>query len=331
MALKEQQRQCVNQLNVIMSTVTLLNNGVRTSLLQEFNDPLTVEILINPDTTVWVEKLGIGLAKMGTADPSLVQSIISNVAGYHDRVCNLDHPICEAEFPVDDSRFEGLIPPLVQNPSFSLRKKATKIFTLQDYCNQGIMTERQREIISEATASKKNILIVGGTGSGKTTLINAVIEQMTLSSPNDRVIIIEDTGEIQCSAKNKMQLHTAPNTSMSALLRATLRLRPDRILVGEVRGPEALDLLDAWNTGHSGGIATLHSNTALSGLDRLKSCVLRNADCPKGPGEIEKIIGETVNYVVNIARFKTGRRINDIIKVNYYDFNKKEYDYEKVV
>ena len=128
-----------------------------------------------------------------------------------------------------------------------------------------------------------------------------------------------------------MQLHTMPNTSMSDLLRATLRLRPDRILVGEVRGPEALDLLDAWNTGHSGGLATLHSNTALSGLDRLKSCVLRNGDCPKGPGEIEKIIGETVNYVVNISRFKTGRKINDIIKVNYYDFNKKEYNYEKVV
>lgn len=329
---EEQKERIKTQIKTMMLNSRFkLENGKMTNFLDEFNDPLTVEVLCNADGTFWVEKLGQGLKKIGLISPTTVGNIINQVSSFYEYECNKFNAICEAEFPVDNSRFEGLIPPLVSAPSFSLRKKATKIFTLDDYVKQGIMTPRQREIISDATVAHKNMLIVGGTGSGKTTLINAVIYEMVERCPDDRVIIIEDTGEIQCSAFNKLQLHTTEKQGMTALLRATLRLRPDRILVGEVRGPEALDLLDAWNTGHSGGLATLHSNTALSGLDRLKSLINRNSACPKNENDVNKIIGETVNYVVNIARDKKGRSIKGIIKVNYYDPLTKSFNYENVV
>ena len=141
--------------------------------------------------------------------------------------------------------------------------------------------------------------MIGGTGSGKTTLVNAIINEMVICDPMERVFIIEDTGEIQCAAENFVQYHTSLEVPMTALLKATLRMRPDRILVGEVRGAEALDLLDAWNTGHEGGAATLHANNAAAGLARLRSLITRNESAP---AEIEPLIGEVVHVVVHIAR-----------------------------
>lgn len=316
------------QLETLMKNVRLIDEGKAVTLYDEFNDGLTTDLMCNPDGSVFVDKLGKGMVYMGKVNPNVVMSIINNVAGALDNVCNKDNPVCEGEFPIDGSRFEGCVEPTA-SPTFVLRKKATKIFTLDNYVEQGIITQRQREIISQATIAKKNLLIVGGTGSGKTTLINAVIKELEEKCKDERILIIEDTGEIQCASKNKVQLHTAPmqHIEMTDLLKVALRYRPDRILVGEVRGPEALDLLDAWNTGHSGGMATLHANTAVSALDRLKGLVTRN---PHHPNEIEKIIGETVNYVINIARTPNGRRLKDIIKINYYNQDTKEYEYERI-
>lgn len=315
------------QIISIMQRVVLSDNGRRTNLYDEFNDPKTVEVICNSDGTVWIEKIGSPMLNMGKINALDVGNIIKYTSSFHGQTINSENAVCEAEFPVDNSRFEGIMPPNVSAPMFSLRKKATVIFTLDDYIKQGIMTPVQRQFISDATASKKNILIIGGTGSGKTTLINAVIAEMVNRCPNDRVVIIEDTGEIQCSARNRELLHTSLTCSMTDLLRATLRLRPDRIIVGEVRGPEALDLLDAWNTGHSGGLATLHANTALLALDRLKSLTSRNKACPN---DVEKIIGETVDYVVNIQRDPhKGRVIKEILRINHYDSAKRAYSFEK--
>lgn len=252
---------------------------------------------------------------IGTLRKAQSQAIIETIAGYHGKEITRSNPILEGEFPLDGSRFAGQLPPIVPAPTFAIRKKASSIFTLDQYVNSGIMTVTQKQTLVEAVEAHKNILVIGGTGSGKTTLVNAIINQMVDSAPTERIFIIEDTGEIQCAAVNHVQYHTSLNVTMTTLLKTTLRMRPDRILVGEVRGAEALDLLDAWNTGHEGGAATLHANNALAGLARLRSLITRN---PAAPAEIESLIGEVVQIIVHIARTKEGRRIHEILEVHGY-------------
>ena len=194
------------------------------------------------------------------------------------------------------------------------------IFPLEDYVRDGVMTETQKQVISKAIEEHRNILFAGGTGSGKTTLVNAGIREMVRANPDERIVIIEDTGEIQCTAENYIQFHTSSDVSMTKLLRTTLRMRPDRIIVGEVRGPEALDLLMAWNTGHAGGCATIHANNAKSALDRLAMLISMNPDAPRA---IEPFIASAVDVVVHIAKTPEGRRVQELIEVGGYDHGTK--------
>lgn len=297
-----------------------LDLGLET--LEIYNDPKTVEIMLNPDGTMWVEQLGAGMRCYGSMPSSNAISLMQTIASFHSIVVNEENPILECEFPLDNSRFAGQFPPVVPAPSFTIRKKAISIFTLDQYVENGVMTERQKETLQNAVKAHKNILVIGGTGSGKTTLVNAVIHDMTEQFPKERVVIIEDTGEIQCAAKNYVQFHTSKYVSMTALLKTTLRMRPDRILVGEVRGPEALDLLMAWNTGHEGGAATVHANNPEAALDRISMLVSMNKDYPK---PIEPLIGSCVHYIVHIGREGHSRKIKSILKVNGYDLNTKKY------
>jgi type IV secretion system protein VirB11 len=283
--------------------------------VSELNDPRTVEILLNEDGTLWVEKLGESMRPFATLRAAQALAILETVAGFHGHEVTAEKPLLEAEFPLDGSRFAGQLPPVVRAPTFAIRKRAIAIFTLEQYVTGGIMTPEQYDSITDAVARHRNILVIGGTGSGKTTLVNAIINQMIVHSPQERVVIIEDTGEIQCAATNYVQYHTSLNVTMTALLRTTLRMRPDRILVGEVRGPEALDLLMAWNTGHEGGAATLHANNARAGLDRLKMLISMHSDAP---ADIEPLIAEAVHIVVHITRTPEGRRINEVIEVHGY-------------
>jgi len=219
----------------------------------------------------------------------------------------------------------GQLPPIVTAPTFAIRKKAIKIFTLEQYVETGVLSPRHCDVIKEAVRKHRNILVIGGTGSGKTTLINAIINEMVRSDPDERIFILEDTGEIQCAAQNFVQYHTTLDVNMTQLLKTTLRMRPDRILVGEVRGAEALDLLDAWNTGHEGGAATLHANDAMSGLTRLESLISRN---PSAPKEIMPLIAEAVDMVVHITRAPHGRQIQQIIEVQ--GFKRGSYQIKKL-
>ncbi|ADP99996.1 MULTISPECIES: P-type conjugative transfer ATPase TrbB [Pseudomonadota] len=292
-----------------------LERDIGPELLQALNHSKTVELMLNADGKVWVERLGEGMQCIGTLRPAQAQAIIETIAGYHGKEVTRSKPILEGEFPLDGSRFAGQLPPVVPAPTFAIRKKAVAIFTLDQYVENGIMTAAQKHVLVEAVAAHRNILVIGGTGSGKTTLVNAIINEMVITDPTERVFIIEDTGEIQCAAENHVQYHTSLDVSMTALLKTTLRMRPDRILVGEVRGAEALDLLDAWNTGHEGGAATLHANNANAGLARLRSLITRN---PAAPAEIEPLIGEVVHIVVHIARTPEGRRIQEILEVSGY-------------
>lgn len=293
-----------------------LRRDMGAEFLKALQDPRTVEVMLNADGQLWVERLGEEMKVVGLLRSFKAEAIIRTVAGYHGKVITAESPIIEATFPLDGSRFAGQLPPIVERPTFALRKKAASIFTLEQYVENGVMTQAQKEVLIDAVNKHKNILIIGGTGSGKTTLVNAVIHQMVVSNPAERVFIIEDTGEIQCSAKNHVQFYTTPEISMTALLKATLRMRPDRILVGEVRGPEALDLLMSWNTGHEGGAATLHANNARAGLDRLSMLISMHRDAP---ARVEPLIAEVVHIVVHIARTEGGRKVEEILKVEGYE------------
>lgn len=293
-----------------------LERDMGPEFIAALNDPKTVEIMLNADGKLWQEKLGEPMKCIGSMRVAQAQAIIETIAGYHGKEVTRQKPILEGELPLDGSRFAGQLPPVVPAPTFAIRKKAVAIFTLDQYVDSGAMTVGQRDVLIQSIRAHRNILVIGGTGSGKTTLVNAIINQMVVNDPTERVFIIEDTGEIQCAATNYVQYHTSIDVNMTALLKTTLRMRPDRILVGEVRGPEALDLLMAWNTGHEGGAATLHANNAKAGLDRLAMLISMHPDSPK---PIEPLIGEAVHVVVHIARFEGRRRVQEILEVSGFD------------
>ncbi len=295
--------------------------------LKALRDPNVIEIMLNSDGSLWIEKHGTPMERVGTINESNARALLGTIASYLDTAVTADNPIIECELPIDGSRFEGLLPPVVSHPSFTIRKKATQIFTLEDYVKNKIITKEQFEVIKKAIynpedphQNKKNILIVGGTGSGKTTLTNAVIDGMVKATPDDRIVIIEDTAEIQCSAKNNVILRSVEKVSMLSLLKATMRLRPDRILVGEVRGKEALDLLKSWNTGHSGGVATIHANSAKAGLIRMEQLIAEAT-----PSPMQTLIAEAVNVVIFITKTAKGRIVKEIIEVKGFDPIKQDY------
>lgn len=280
------------------------------------NDPKTTDILLNADGQLWLKRLGEPTRVIGTMEAWRATSVIKTLAGLLGKTVGAKEPILDGELPFGNERFAGQLPPVVSSPCFAIRKPAITVFPLDSYVEQGIMTQAQCDAIKKAVREHKNILVVGGTGSGKTTLINAVIQEMVDNDPNERVFIIEDTGEIQCSAINCVQYHTTLEVSMTDLLKTTLRMLPDRIIVGEVRGSEALDLLDSWNTGHDGGAGTLHANSAESALQRLKSLVTRNKHAPS---DIEPLIAEAVHVIVQINRKSEVRRVEAILEIVGYE------------
>ncbi len=234
-------------------------------------DPLTIELMLNPDGKIWHEKLGERMAHICNMRESEADEFIRKIAGYLKTVVTRENPRLEGVLPLDDSRFAGQIPPVVAHPAFAIRRRAVRVFTLDEYVDGGILTVRQCEHLRAAIRDRQNVLVLGGTGSGKTTLGNAVLHEITVMEPDARLIIIEDTAELNVTAENRVNYQTSPTCSMTDLLKTALRMRPDRIIVGEVRGSEAFDLIQAWNTGHGGGFATLHANDCVSGLRRLKS------------------------------------------------------------
>lgn len=295
--------------------VQKLKRELGTLIDDSLRDPEVIEIMLNPDGRLWIEKLGdVGMIPVGSMTPHSAESIMTTIATALNVVITRENPILEGEMPtVDGSRFEGMIPPAVLRPIFCIRKKALKIFTLEDYVSQGVMTENQKSILENAVAGRSNILVVGGTGSGKTTLANALIDQIVKKTPKHRLVIIEDTAEIQCAAENAVILRTSDTVDMLRLLKATMRLRPDRIIVGEVRGGEALTLLKSWNTGHPGGIATVHANSGLAGLIRLEQLIGEVTIAP-----MQRLITEATDLVVFIAKNENGRKIGEIIAVEDY-------------
>jgi type IV secretion system protein VirB11 len=295
----------------------LLRRQLGPQLLAAMADPMITDILINEDGRVWFEAHGKGMFEAGFSMPaSQVESLIGTVAAALGTVADADHPIVEGELQIDRIRFEGFVPPVVRRPCVAMRKPAQVLYALDDYVRGGIITEGQAGIFREAIDRRENIVIGGGTGSGKTTLGGALINEIgTRSDPNERYVIIEDTLEIQCRAQNVVQLHTAEAADLTRLVRATMRLRPDRIIIGEVRGAEALGLLKAWATGHPGGVTTVHANSARAVLTRLSSLV-QEAGVPPQP----ELIAETIKLIAFIVRTASGgRRVTELVRVEGYD------------
>jgi len=279
-----------------------------------------IEIMANPDGSLFIEKIGQPMEKVGTIKASNIKAIINTLASYHEMVIDQDQTILECEVPFCGSRFLGKIPPTVSSPSFTIRKKATKIFTLNEYVTENIITPNQKNLIEKSIENRKNILIVGGTGSGKTTLTNAIIDTISTIAPNDRILIIEDTAEIQCSAKNRVISRTTKKVSMQDLVKSSLRERPDRVLIGEVRGKEALDLITIWNTGHPGGVATIHANSAYEALSRLER-LLAQANALN----MQEEIAQAINIIIFIKKTPTGRIIEEILQIEGYDKQQQKY------
>ena len=294
----------------------LLRRQLGAKILSAIEDPEITEIIVNEDGRVWFESYDRGLHEGGLLfGPSQIESLIGTVAASLRTVVNAQNPIVEGELPIGGVRFEGLLPPVARQPCCVMRKPAQVLYTLNDYVRDGILEERFAEILREAIDRRTNIVVAGGTGSGKTTLAGTLINEMVeRSDPNERYVIIEDTLEIRCRAKNLVQLHTADTADMTRLVRVTMRLRPDRIIIGEVRGAEALALLKAWNTGHPGGVTTIHANSARAALVRLSSLV-QEAAVPPQP----QLIAEAINLLVFIVRTPQGRRVTELVRVEGYD------------
>ena len=298
---------------------TMLRTAFCPVVREALEAPDTIEVMANPDGSVWIETAGIGLVVSDqTLAPTDRERVIRLVASGAGEAANRHSPIVSAELPGSGERFEGLLPPVSTSPCFSIRRPATTPFKLADYVDQGALAPAMMTALKDSVSEHDNILIAGGTSSGKTTFTNALLAEPSLH--NDRIVILEDTRELQCTAPNVLQLRThRGSTSLSDLVRSTLRLRPDRIIVGEVRGAEALDLLKAWNTGHPGGITTLHANSAHGALQRLEQLTLEAT--PRAPFDL---IAEAIDVVVFMSRAGGQRRIEEALRVT--GFNGEGYD-----
>jgi type IV secretion system protein VirB11 len=288
--------------------------------------PEIIEIMLNPDGKIWFDYLGKGMADSGSfMSKAQAENLLGTIASINGTVITPSSPILEAELPFDGNRFTAITSPIVTNPSFTIRKRPGMIFSLTNYLEKGIITKQQVDSITQAILDKKNILVIGGTGSGKTTLVNAILNELSILAPNDRIVIIEDTIELKCSIPNTVELRTSNAVNITKALRTTLRMRPDRIIIGEIRGAEASTLLKAWNTGHPGGISTIHANSAASGLTRLEQLIHEAGIIP-----IPEVIAETINILIFIDRIKTKpwRKVKEVVLVKGY--NKGRYVLEAI-
>lgn len=292
----------------------MLRTALGGEIARWLEEPAVIEVMLNPDGRLWVDRLGEGLAAtdslMSAADG---ERIIRLVAHHVGAEVHAGAPRVSAELPEGGERFEGLLPPVVAAPSFAIRKPAVAVFMLADYVASGIMVEWQADLLAGSVVARKNILVAGGTSTGKTTLTNALLAEV--ASSTDRVVLIEDTRELQCAAPNLVSLRTKDGVaSLSDLVRSALRLRPDRIPIGEVRGAEALDLLKAWGTGHPGGIGTIHAGSALGTLRRLEQLIQESVvTVPRA------LIAETIDIIAVLVRDGSGRRLAELAEVRGLD------------
>ena len=322
-----------------------LRRELGTFIVKALTDPEVIEVMVNSDGHIWLDKRRkerkqlpeteeekkkeeeerkqetAGLFNTGeimaTSDLMIA---LGTIAMMNDKEINEDHPILEAVLPIDGSRVQGLVPPATPlGPSITIRKHSSAVFALSEYVEGGRIPEKQADFLRDCIKRSKNIVVAGGTSSGKTTFVNALIKELLRLAPKDRLVIMEDTYEIKCETDNKERMVTAENVTMNMLVRSSLRMRPDRIIVGEVRGRESLDLLKSWNTGHPGGLATIHANDAFSVLVRFENL---NMEATNNSPQ-SRLIGEAIDIVVYMENVgEKGRQVTQILKVMGYENDK---------
>jgi type IV secretion system protein VirB11 len=293
----------------------MLGRYLGPSILSAIGDPDITEVYVNPqDCAIRFDTRSRGKISSGeTIDRHRVEMFLNAVATRLGVTLTSATPRLEAELPTrvfSGARLQGFVPPVTSGPAFNIRKPASTIHSLDDYVAAGILDSAQAIAVNEAVTTRRNVLIVGGTNTGKTTLANALLKEITDRFPTDRIVILEDTVELQCAARDQLALRTTATVSLAELLRSALRTSPSRIIVGEVRGPEALDLLDAWATGHPGGVATLHASSAEGALHRLDRLAQRANVPPQA-----ELVAEAVHLVVLIDGGHARRRVTEIARV----------------
>ena len=302
----------------------ILEQSLGCSIMRYLHDDNVTEILVNPDGKLWIDTFDHGFEDTGIVmDPDATKRVIYAVADLSGQVIDLrSDPSLQADSPpsrlFSNCRFQAELPMIVTGPSFNIRKHSKTVFTLDDYVDQGTMTVQQKAAILAAIQGKKNIVAAGGTASGKTTLLNAILAE--ISNLDERIITIEDTKELRCTAENCVALTTTDSVDMDSLLKKTLRLSPNRIVVGEVRSREALTLIDAWSTGHRGGCSTVHSDSAQETLYRLEGMISRVSVNPQ-----QAAIARAINVIVYIAKRAATRRVEEVIAVDRWDPIAEEY------
>lgn len=294
----------------------MLRTAFGPEIAEALADPSVIEVMVNPDGRLWTDRIPEGRRDTGERiGGAETERIIRLIATHMRREAHAGAPVLSAELPETGERFEGILPPVAPAPCFSIRKPAQSLYRLSDYVAAQILQPRQAEGLLSAIRERRNIVVVGGTSSGKTTLVNAMLAEV--AARDERVIILEDTRELNCAAPDCVRLRTKPGAvSLADLVRSTLRLRPDRIIVGEVRGAEALDMLKAWNTGHPGGITTLHANSAASALIRLEQLVQEAVvSVPRA------LIAEAIDLIVFISGRGAARRVESLAELKGLDAN----------
>ncbi len=290
-----------------------LRHALGETVLRALLDPTVVEIMANPDGRLVLDRSGSGRSDTGERlAPEARERVIKLVADYVGEPVTRDDPRLSGVLPGTGERFQGFLPPITPAPTFAIRKRPGVVWGLDQYVADGVMTEVQAEVLRTAAAGRRNLLISGGTGSGKTTLANAVLAEPAFA--DDRVFLIEDTPELQCSAWDLVSALTRRSPKpigVVDLVRDALRMRPDRIVVGEMRdGAAALETLKAWNTGHPGGLSTIHANSAPEVLHRLEDLMAEVSAQPP-----RRAIAQAIDLIAHVRRTRDGRRLEALVEV----------------
>ena len=295
-------------------------------------DESVSEIMGNPDSTWWFERDGILCRDASIEfDAARLRTGLEVVANRLGKKLDEDNPLLNAQLP-DGSRLAAVIPPVVRDtPAIVIRKFTSRRFTVEDLIARGTLSRPLAEFLAAQIEDGKTILISGGTGTGKTTLLNILGQSIP---DHERIVVIEDTAELRIEKPNILPVECQTDThrkpvTFDDLLKAALRWRPDRIILGEVRGIEARTLLDSFNTGHAGSLATIHANSAAKALRRFANLVLRSHSQATF-ADIEAEIGESVDFVIHVAREPGRRVVREVLRLNGYDRALQRFNYEMV-
>jgi type IV secretion system protein VirB11 len=283
------------------------------ALLPYLEDPAVMEIMANPDERLFIERFGVGIARVPDLDAATLDTFLRCVASLVHAEWRESSPSLHAALPALGLRIQAERPPLAPGPMMTLRKHPQQVFPLDDFEAKGILTHTERDILESAIAEGKTVLISGSTGSAKTSLLNALLH--ALQDSGKRIFLLEDDPELRCDAENTASLHTLDGDggvgriTMTELVKKALRHRPDLLIIGEVRDGAALDMLKGFQTGHP-GLASVHAESALGTLLRLEQLVQEVSVDPQ-----RALIAEAVDVIVHLARQGRSWRVTGLLAV----------------